>query len=106
MLIYLDNDFKCHLTNDGTMREYDDKGFFEGRCPAFIEGYRVVPEGETWVREDGEPFSGTMVAPWRDYRLLEEFQEQYENQEAEHLEEIGALVEEIYENDLGVIENV
>lgn len=79
MIIYLDSDFKCHIENDGTMRPYETEEF-EGKCPAYIEGFRIVPAGEFWTRKDGEIFSGKMVFSWRDYDLLEEFQAQYEEQ--------------------------
>ena len=65
MKIYIDNDFKCHISNDGTMREFDIP-FFNGKCSEFIEGHRYVPAGESWEREDGEPFTGEMIAPWKD----------------------------------------
>ena len=102
MQIYIDSEYKCHVANDGAMTEVETD-FFEGKCDAFIEGYRYVPAGEVWTREDGEEFKGTMVAPWRNYSLLVELQNQYEELEAAHLEELGALVEEIYLNDLEVI---
>lgn len=78
MIIYLDNDYKCHLDNDGTMLTYK-MDFFEGKCKDFIEGYRVVPAGETWTREDGVVFYGEMVSPWKDYALLEAAQAAYED---------------------------
>lgn len=65
MKIYIDADFKCHTVNDGTMRELD-VSFFDNTCPEWIESYRFVPKGETWVREDGEVFMGEMVSPWKD----------------------------------------
>lgn len=102
MKIYINNDYKCHVENDGTMREFDVVDF-DGKCDAFIEGYRFVPAGETWVREDGIEFRGQMIAPWKNYNILSEFQGQYEELEAKHLEELGALIEEIYTNDLEVI---
>lgn len=82
MIIYLDNDFKCHLENDGTMRAVEIDTF-DGKCKRFIEGYRFVPAGETWTRSDGEVFHGEMLSPWRDYNLLREFQEQYEEMQAD-----------------------
>lgn len=106
MIVYLDNDYKCHVTDDGTMRSYETD-FFDGKCQAYIEGYRLVPEGETWVKdryeittdeveseilsEDGsvlevfykvevveEAFTGLMIAPWKDYAQLEAAQTAYE----------------------------
>ena len=79
---------------------------FDGKCRQYIEGYRFVPAGETWTREDGQVFHGEMIAPWRDYELLAEFQALYEEEQAKAVEEIAALVEEVYNSDLEVIENV
>lgn len=69
MKIYIDNDYKCHVSPGEGLREFDVR-FFEGKCDEFIEGYRYVPSGETWVREDGELFRGEMIAPWQDYGRL------------------------------------
>lgn len=77
MIIYLDADYKCHTSNDGTMREIEIS-FFDGKCKTFIEGSRYVPAGETWTRSDGTEFPGEMISPWREYALLSEFQAQYE----------------------------
>lgn len=88
-LIYIDDDFKCHTTNpDGTFREVvlsdSARIFFSDKCTAFIEGYRLKPDGETWVREDGRVFSGgEMITPWKNYDLLEAAQVQYELMMAE-----------------------
>lgn len=79
MTIYINNDYKCHLTNDGTMRAFDVP-FFDGKAPAWIEGMRYVPAGESWTRSDGHVFHGEMISPWRDLALLDEFQAQYEAQ--------------------------
>ena len=84
MVIYVDYDFKCHTTNpDGTFREVvlsdSAKTFFADKCTAFIEGYRLKPEGETWVRKDGHVFSGgEMISPWKDIRELDAAQREYE----------------------------
>jgi hypothetical protein len=94
MKIYIDSEFKCHLTNDGTMREIETD-FFDNRCDAFIEGYRYVPADEVWVREDGEKFTGTMISPWRDYSILAEFQAQYDK--------ILTEAQEAYENGVNSI---
>lgn len=67
--IYIDSEFKCHTTDDGTMTVIETD-FFDGKCDEFIEGYRFVPIGETWKREDGEIFEGEMIAPAEEYFLL------------------------------------
>ena len=77
MKIYIDSDYKCHVLNDGTMREFDVP-FFDGKCDIFIEGYRYVPPDETWEREDGEIFRGEMISPWKDYSELYLAQLEYE----------------------------
>ena len=77
MKIHIDSDYRCHVSNDGTMREFDVP-FFDGKCDAFIQGYRYVPAGETWRRADGELFSGEMIAPWQNYLGLYMAQLMYE----------------------------
>ena len=102
MTIYLDSDFRCHLSDGGSMRPIETD-LFNGKCSAFIEGYRFVPVGESWTRADGAVFRGQMIAPAEDYSRLEKAQQQYEEDESIHLAEIGALIEEIYNEDLEVI---
>lgn len=77
MTIYIDSDFRCHLTDDGTMRPVET-GAFDGKCKTFIEGYRFVPEGESWTRADGTVFAGEMIAPAENYSALAKAQAQYE----------------------------
>lgn len=80
MNIYIDKDFCCHLANDGTMTEVQTD-FFNGKCKTFIEGYRFVPDGKSWTREDGVTFKGEMVAPWKPYSELDAAQRQYEQEQ-------------------------
>ena len=105
MTIYIDNDYKCHVTDDGVMRAVET-GFFDGKCAEFVEGYRYVPSGETWTRADGQTFTGEMITPWRDYSSLAAIQAAVDRTQAQADEEIAALIEEIYINDMEVIENV
>ena len=77
MKIYLDSDFRCHLDNDGT-RTAVETDAFDGKCKTFIEGYRFVPSGETWIRSDGVQFAGEMISPAVDYEGLAKAQQQYE----------------------------
>ena len=105
MIIYIDSDYKCH-TSPGEGRTAVETNAFDGKCRQYIEGYRFVPSGEIWVREDGEVFHGEMVAPWRDYAILSEFQEVAQEEQAKATEEIAAIVEEVYNSDMEVIENV
>lgn len=77
--IYLDSGFKCHAADDGTMTAVE-MAFFDGKCDAYIEGYRFIPAGEVWTREDGAVFHGEMVAPWMDWTELDASQRAYEQQ--------------------------
>lgn len=105
MTVYLDTEFRCHLADDGTMRKAETD-FFNGKCTAFIEGYRLIPAGESWTRSDGVVFHGRMIAPAEDYSALAKAQAQHELDEAAHLEELGALIEEIYNEDVGMIDGM
>ena len=87
MKIYIDSEFKCHITNDGSMVE-TTSDFFNGKCQAFIEGYRFVPEGENWTRNDGMVFKGIMIAPWKNYAELAAAQREYEQQELANAQEV------------------
>ena len=94
MTIYIDNDFKCHTQNDGTMREIETV-FFNGKCAEYIEGYRFVPSGETWTREDGEVFIGEMICPWKDYEQIKAYQIIYERM-LEQQEELRSALNVLY----------
>lgn len=77
MIIYLDNEYKCHLINDGTMLKIETP-FFDGKCQAFIEGYRYIPNGHSWTNNKGVTFKGEMISPHRDYNELRQAQEMYD----------------------------
>ena len=99
MTIYIDDEYKCYtLPGDGLTAIETDA--FDGKCKQYIEGCRFIPSGETWLREDGEVFTGEMVAPWRDYELLAELQALYEEQQQTINEYDSALFE--IEQALGV----
>lgn len=67
--IYIDSDFKCHITNDGTMTETQHE-FFNDKCDAFIEGYCYEPDNMKFY-------------PWKSYPELSAAQAQYELDMAE-----------------------
>lgn len=77
--IYIDSDFKCHAVDDGMMRPVETD-FFDGKCDAYVEGFRLVPEGETWTRKDGATFQGQMISPWRPFAELDALQREHERQ--------------------------
>ncbi len=66
MTIYIDGDYKCY-TSAAEGRRAIETDKFNGKCQEWIESYRLVPAGETWVREDGAVFTN-MIAPWKELR--------------------------------------
>lgn len=88
MKIYLDAEFKCHILDDGTMQAVETS-FFDGKCGTYIEGYRFVPTGSTWTREDGVKFTGEMIAPWKPWDELDAAQGAYEREQ--YKAELAAL---------------
>lgn len=77
--IYLDSDFKCHISvADGRTQVETDA--FDGKCDAYIEGYRFIPAGQTWTRADGVVFTGEMIAPWKSWVELDAAQREYERE--------------------------
>ena len=93
MIIYIDSEFKCHLNNYDEVYREVETDFFDGKCDEYIYGFRFVPSGERWTREDGTVFEGEMVAPWMDYDELAELQRVYEQQ---LLSDYEALINELY----------
>ena len=65
MTIYIDSDYKCYVSAAEGSRAIETDAF-NGKCAEWIESYRFVPEGDTWVKENGEMFRGEMVSPWKD----------------------------------------
>ena len=124
MKIYIDSDFKCHVSPGEGLREFETK-FFSNVPDAYVEGYRFVPSGETWVRKEpvydmnhdvvGESeteFMGEMLAPWKPWDELDKILRDYErtqNQEltaqnAELVDAMASMVEDVYNQDVAVIE--
>lgn len=104
MKIYLDGDFRCHVSSGNGLTEIETD-YFDEKASAFIEGYRYIPAGSTWIRSDGVEFQGEMVAPWKDWTELNAIQHEYvEQQNAELLSTIADMVEEVYTSDLEAME--
>ena len=59
MKIYIDEKFVCYENPQPNLREVDCSFFDDKPC----EGYRFIPDGETWTRSDGMVFHGEMVSP-------------------------------------------
>lgn len=90
MMIYVDSDFKCH-TAPGEGLTAIETSVFDGKCDAYIEGYRFIPGGQTWTRADGAVFTGEMIAPWKPWNELDAVQREYER---EQLNELDAAYQE------------
>ena len=93
MQIYIDSDFKCHTVAEDGLTAVETAAF-DGKCAAYIEGYRFVPDGSTWVREDGTVFAGEMVSPWKPWEELDSIQRTYERKQAAALEAALTEIEE------------
>jgi hypothetical protein len=91
MIIYIDFDFKCHVANDDGLSAVETP-FFDGKCDAFIEGYRFVPNGEKWTRSDGVVFHGEMIAPWKPFEELDNAQREYERKRLADAENALAIL--------------
>ena len=78
--IYIDSDFKCYVTS-GEGRTQVETDAFDGKCDAYIEGYRFIPSGQTWTRADGTVFVGEMIAPWKSWAELDTAQREYEREQ-------------------------
>lgn len=98
-MIYLDENYRAHAQNneDGTFAPWADAGgYFAGKYAAFTEGYRVVPEGQTWTREDGAAFAGLMIAPVENPASLQAAQADADRETIAQLD--SAVVELAYQN--------
>ena len=111
MKIYIDEEYKCHAApGDGRMAV--QTGFFDGKAAGYIEGYRFIPAGRSWTAEDGAVYTGEMIAPWKPWEELDNLQRVYEReqipvltaQNAELLDAMAAMVEDVYNQDTAEIE--
>ena len=111
MMVYIDKEYKCHTSPGNGLVEVET-AFFDGKCAAYIEGYRFVPAGKTWTAADGTVYSGEMITPWKPWAELDAAQRAYEReraatleaQNAELVEAMAAMVEDVYNQDLAAIE--
>ena len=102
--IYIDSEFNCHVS-PGSGYTSVETDAFDGKCDAYIEGYRFIPAGQTWTRADGVVFTGEMIAPWKPWAELDAAQREYEREQyqtvvAQNTEYESALTE--IETALGV----
>ena len=87
--IYIDSEFKCHVTDDGT-RKAVETAFFGGKCDAFVEGY-CYDDRNGYVQ----------IYPWKPYKELDNAQREFERQMLEEYEEELA---ELHENCISIAE--
>ena len=92
MTIYIDADCKCYTSPCENLTAVETDAF-DGKCRRYIEGYRFVPSGETWVREDGTIFNGEMIAPWKPWEELDDAQREYERQQIAAYEQALSEIE-------------
>ena len=78
--IYVDSEFKCHVSNDGTMTAVQDM-FFDDKCDAFIEGY---------CYDTSKGYA--QIYPWKDYAELDAAQREYEREQLTDLEEFARII--------------
>lgn len=90
MTIYIDSEYKCHVSPGEGLTAVETDAF-NGKCRQYVEGYRFVPAGQSWTREDGQVFEGEMVAPWRECELLAELQALYEEEQEKQADMAAAL---------------
>ena len=94
MQIYIDADFKCYTAPKEGLATIET-AFFDGKCAAYIEGYRFVPAGETWTAADGTVYPGEMITPWKPWAELDEAQRTYER---EQYNDLITRLSEVYED--------
>lgn len=95
MTIYIDTDYRCHVSPAEGLTSVETDTF-DGKCPAYIEGYRLVPAGQTWTRSDGVEFTGEMIAPWKPWQELDAAQRAWEREQYETLTAQLAAMDEEY----------
>lgn len=69
MKIFIDSEFRCHITNPNNEYIEVETDFFNDKCNTFIEGYCFEPGDD-----------GNAVYPWKPYSELEDIQREYEKQ--------------------------
>ena len=91
--IYIDINYKCHASNPDGVYTAVETDLFDGKCDVYIDGYRFIPVGENWIREDGVIFYGEMITPWKDWRARDEAQRDYEREQLAAYEQALSEIE-------------
>ena len=80
--VYVDNEYKCHLIDDGTMTAIETD-FFDGSCDELVEGYCIKTTSDGCRK----------IYPWKPTHELDVAQRDYERQ---LLAEYEAVIDELY----------
>lgn len=87
MIVYVDNEYKCHIDYNDSMTAIDVE-FFDNKCKEFIEGYCCdISEG------------CVKVYPWKRYSELAAAQAEYEHDLLEELRNVGITIEQKPQSD-------
>ena len=78
--IYIDSEFKCHVTDDGTMTAVETD-FFDGKCDTFVEGY-------CYDTRNGY----VQIYPVKPFGELDAAQREYERQQMADMENALAIL--------------
>ena len=88
-IIFLDTDYMCHITDDGTRPEIQTD-YFDNLCNNAIELMRFVPEGATWTRPDGRVIHGEFIQA-TDSAKIDAYQRQWMEDQAQMADMQNAL---------------
>ena len=86
MIIYIDENWHCHVENADGRQVVDDE-FFDNRAPAVIEGYLCI------LGANGE----RMIAPWKPLSELDVIQHEYEQNLLTQYEQALTAIEQALE---------
>lgn len=95
--IFLNRDYECSLVEKNDTVQSIETNIFDGKCNAYIEGFRFIPAGQTWTRKDGVTFTGEMIAPFKDYAALEMAQAVFEELTGQ-ITDTQLAIAELYES--------
>lgn len=82
MNIYLDSEFKCHVTNADNLIEVTAPSNFDGMCDKAIECMRYVPAGMTYTKPDRTTIHGEFIQCFDSVAAMA-YQAQYDEMKAD-----------------------
>lgn len=98
-IIYLDSNYMCHIDNNGTRQKVITDAF-DSMCEKAIECYRFIPEGQVWKKTKTITLRGPFIQAVAESSPI---QQQHKIDDDKYTQELGALIDEIYNEDLEVI---